>query len=68
MSYTLGFLAVDKRAFDKISPADQAIVREVMDRTYENFNRQILVDIEEALQALLIAGIDSVPVDAVEFE
>ena len=68
LSYTLGFMAVDKRAFDKISPADQAIVREVMDRTYENFNRQNLVDNQEALQALLNAGIESVPVDAVEFE
>jgi TRAP-type C4-dicarboxylate transport system substrate-binding protein len=68
LSYTLGFMAVDKRAFDKISPADQAIVREVMERTYDNFNRQNLIDNQEALQALINAGIESVPVDPDEFQ
>ena len=68
LSYTLGFMAVDKRAFDKVSPADQAIVREVMERTYANFNEQNLIDNREALQALLNTGIESVPIDQVEFD
>ena len=65
--YTLGFMAVDKRAFDKISDADQAIVREVMERTYRNFDAQNLVDNGEAFQALLNAGIESVAIDMDEY-
>jgi len=66
--YTLGFMAVDKRAFNKLSDEDQAIVREVMGRTYENFNRQNLVDNRGARDALLNTGIESVPFDIAEYE
>jgi TRAP-type C4-dicarboxylate transport system substrate-binding protein len=65
--YTLGFMAVDKGAFDKISEADQAIVREVMEQTYRNFDEQNLVDNREAFQALLNAGIESVPIDMEQY-
>ena len=60
--YTLGFMAVDK-----ISDADQAVVREVMDRTYRNFDKQNLIDNREAFEALLNAGIESVPIDVDEY-
>ena len=66
--YTLGFMAVDKRAFNKLSDDDQAIVREVMERTYQNFDRQNLVDNRGARDALLNAGIESVPFDISEYE
>ena len=66
--YTLGFMAVDKRAFDKISAADQAIVREVMERTYRNFDKQNLVDNNGARDALLNAGIQSIPIDIAEYQ
>ncbi len=65
--YTLGFMAVDKRAFDKLSNEDQAIVREVMGRTYENFDKQNLIDNRGALDALLNTGIESVPFDIEEY-
>jgi TRAP-type C4-dicarboxylate transport system substrate-binding protein len=65
--YTLGFMAVDKRAFDKISDADQAVVREVMERTYRNFDEQNLIDNREAFEALLNAGIENVPIDVDEY-
>jgi TRAP-type C4-dicarboxylate transport system substrate-binding protein len=58
--YTLGFMAIDKKAFGKISPADQEIVREVMGNIYANFDQKNLVDNKEALQALLNAGIELV--------
>ena len=64
--YTLGFMAVDERAFSRISPADQAIVREVMVRTYEDFNRINLVDNAEARDAMLSRGIESVTFDSGE--
>jgi TRAP-type C4-dicarboxylate transport system substrate-binding protein len=65
--YTLGFMAIDKRAFDKISDADQAIVRDVMERTYRSFDEQNLIDNREAFEALLNAGIESVPIDEDEY-
>ena len=66
--YTLGFMAVDKKAFDKISPADQAIVREVMRETYVKFDEVNLIDNEGALDAMKNAGIESVPFPISEYE
>ncbi len=66
--YTYGFMAVDKRAYKKISPADQAIVDEVMSGIYSKFNTKNLVDNEEAMQALVNAGIEPVSVDAAEID
>jgi TRAP-type C4-dicarboxylate transport system substrate-binding protein len=66
--YTLGFMAIDKRAFDKISDTDQAIVREVMEKTYRNFDQQNLIDNRGARDALLNAGIKSVPFDIDEYQ
>ena len=42
--YTLGFMAVDKRAFNKISAADRAIVDEIMRETYKKFDEVNLKD------------------------
>jgi TRAP-type C4-dicarboxylate transport system substrate-binding protein len=66
--YTLGFMAVDKRAFGKLSEDDQAIVREVMGRTYENFDKANLLDNRGARDALLNTGIRTVPVPPEEYE
>jgi TRAP-type C4-dicarboxylate transport system substrate-binding protein len=66
--YTLGFMAVDKKAFSRISSADQAIVREVMTATYERFDKANLVDNRGALEALLKSGIESVPFAESEFD
>jgi len=58
--YTLGYLAIDKRAFSRLSQADQAVVDEVMNRVYENFDRVNQADNEEALAALANTGVDFV--------
>ena len=58
--YTMGFMAVSKRAFDKLSPADQQVVREVMGSLYAKFDDKNLVDNKDALQALLNAGVELV--------
>ena len=50
------------------SAADQAIVREVMERTYRNFDEQNLIDNHKAFDALLNAGIESVPIDMDEYK
>lgn len=61
--YTLGFMAVDRKTFEKISPADQAIVREVMEKTYQNFNTVNLEDNEGAFDALVNSGVEPVDFD-----
>ena len=70
LAYTLGFMAVDKKAFNKLSAADQAIVTEVMRETYKNFNVQNLEDNRAARNSLLSAktGIETIEFDAAEFE
>ena len=68
LSYTMGFMAIDKRAFSKLSETDQGIVREVMGRIYKNFDRTNLVDNRGARDALLNAGIESVEFDQAEVE
>jgi len=65
--YTMGFLAIDKRAFDKISAADQAIVREVMEESYRNFDKTNLDDNHGARDALINSGIESVPYEQAEY-
>ncbi len=66
--YTMGFMAVDKRAFNKISAADQAIVREVMEATYLKFDKANVEDNRGARDALINAGIESVPYDDSEYQ
>lgn len=66
LAYTMGFMAIDKRAFDKLSADDQAVVREVMMKTYESFDRQNLVDNAGARDELIRQKIESVPFDPAE--
>jgi len=65
--YTFGFMAIDKRAFDKISSQDQAIVREVMGATYRKFDKANLVDNKGAFDALIKSGIELIEFGAEEF-
>lgn len=66
--YTFGYMAIDKRAFGRISKKDQAVVRDVMGRMYEEFDEVNLVDNEEAFDALVNSGIEQVYFDAEERE
>ena len=65
--YTMGFMAIEKRAFEKISAADQAVVREVMDATYRNFDAVTLQDNHAARDVLIDQGIKSTPYDREEY-
>ena len=65
--YTFGFMAIDKRAFDKISTQDQAIFREVMGATYRKFDKANLVDNKGAFDALIKSGIELIEFGADEF-
>ncbi len=59
--YTMGLLAVDKRAFDRIDPEDQAVVRDIMSALYARWDVENQRDEAEALQALINSGVE--PVD-----
>lgn len=58
--YTLGFMAVEKKAFYKLSHEDQTIVRDVMTRIYDKFDKVNLVDNKDAKEALVKTGIQIV--------
>ena len=58
--YTYAVMVVEKKAFDRIDEADQAIVREVMGEIYAYFDTQNLVDNDGALEAMVANGIEVV--------
>jgi TRAP-type C4-dicarboxylate transport system substrate-binding protein len=70
IAYVYAALLVDKRVFSKLSPADQAVVREVMEGIYRKFDKYGVSDNEEAMQALLASGLETItpdPADVAEW-
>jgi len=65
--YSFGYMAVDKKTFDRISDPDQAIVREVMNKTYEEFDEINVIENRKAFDALVKSGIERVVFDREEF-
>jgi TRAP-type C4-dicarboxylate transport system substrate-binding protein len=63
LMYVCGLLAIDKKAFKKIPLADQQVVRNVMSRTYRQFDRENRKDNIKALEALRKQGIEFVMPD-----
>ncbi len=66
LAYLVGSLVIERRVFDRLSPEDQAVVREVMGRIYAEFDVQSRFDNEEAREALVNQGIQYVPADPAE--
>ena len=64
LSYFFAMLTVSKKAFNKIAPADQAIVRDVMANTFAKINEQNRQDNQGARQALQQQGIQFVDVSS----
>jgi len=63
-AYTLGFMAIDKRAFSRVSDKDQAVVREVMTAVYRNFEETNKSDNKKAEKALADNGLKFTELDA----
>ena len=63
LSYIFAMIAVDRKYFDRIQPADQIIVREVMERIYEGFDTQGKEDNQKAYKALIDNGMKPVTPD-----
>ncbi len=63
LSYIYAMIAIEKKYFDRIQPGDQAIVREVMEKIYQGFDRQGNDDNEKAVKALIDSGMTPVTPD-----
>ena len=66
ITYVYAALLIDKRAFSRIAPEDQVVVREVMEGIYRKFDKYGVSDNEEAMQALLASGLEAIRPDPVE--
>jgi len=63
VAYTLGLLAIDKRAFERLSSADQQVVREELGAVYKELEVTNKRDNVSAREALLANGIKVVEAD-----
>ena len=60
ITYLIGILAVQKKAFDKLDPADQAIVREEMGKVFKRMDMLNRDDNRAAKSALQNQGIEMI--------
>ena len=63
IAYSMGTVAVDRRAFGRLSAADQATTRQIMTTVAAELDSAARRDNEEALRAMLDTGITTVAVD-----
>jgi TRAP-type C4-dicarboxylate transport system substrate-binding protein len=66
LSYTIGLFAIDKSALKDVSPADQAVLREVMTRLYKHFDAQNRIDNTKAEAALRANGMQFLQLNPAE--
>jgi TRAP-type C4-dicarboxylate transport system substrate-binding protein len=66
LSYVYGALVIDDKYFSKLEAADQAVVREVLERIVRKIDAASISDNDEALQALQDSGLRMVAPDAAE--
>jgi TRAP-type C4-dicarboxylate transport system substrate-binding protein len=66
--YVMGFMAIQKKAFDRIDAADQVIVREVMSRVYADVNSRSRDEYVNGIEALLSVGLQRLEPTPGEFE
>ena len=62
--YIYALLAIDQKAFSKMQPKDQSVVREVLNQVFKEMDQQDRIDNDNARQALQQQGIQFVEVPA----
>ena len=60
LMYLVGVLALDRRAFERLQPQDQAVVREIVAESSERLDVDSRAGHAQALQALIDQGIEPV--------
>ncbi len=68
LAYVYAAILLDRKAFERLQPDDQQVVREVLERVYQGFEASGQSDNEAALQALQSSGLELVQPDPVEVE
>jgi TRAP-type C4-dicarboxylate transport system substrate-binding protein len=68
LMYFYGAMIIDRKAYEKLSPADQTVVQTVMREVFDKLNRQIRQDNEKARTALRQQGIEFLPLPPPEQE
>lgn len=68
LMYFYGAMIIDRKAYNKLSPADQAVVQAVMREVFDKLNRQIRQDNEDARTALRKQGVEFLPLPPDEQE
>lgn len=66
INYLVAILIIDRKAFNKLSKADQLTVREVMDAVYEKIDEQNRLDNIAARKALVKQGVEFTKLSAAE--
>lgn len=64
--YTMGYMAIQKKAFDQLSEPDQIVFRSVMTDIYKKFDEASWIEDAEATEALINKKIESVQPDEEE--
>lgn len=68
LAYIFAMMIIEKKVFNRLQPADQLIVREVMERVYLDFDKQGETDNKAAYKALLEDGMTPVKADPGQVE
>jgi TRAP-type C4-dicarboxylate transport system substrate-binding protein len=66
--YVMGFMAIQKKTFNRIDAADQTIVRGVMSKVYADVNARSRDEYVNGMEALLSVGLQRVEPSPGEFE
>lgn len=66
LAYVYAGILIDRKAFERLQPADQAVVHEVLEKVYRGFDESGNADNLAALQALLDSGLELVSPDPAE--
>lgn len=66
--YVMGFMGIQKKAFARLDPADQEVVREVMSGVYTKVGERSMRESDNAVEALMSVGLEMVEPTPGEFE